>query len=61
MLWPKIAALEKAVSKKLFARGAKEQVTVPDGLVAEVERQMARRVVDLISLARKSGIAVVGL
>lgn len=54
------AALEKAADKKLFARSAKQPVTVPDGLVAEVEAQLARRVVDLISLARKSGHAVAG-
>ena len=54
------AALEKAVSKKLFARSLKGPVTVPDGLVDEVESQLARRVIDLISLARKSGHAVAG-
>lgn len=54
------AALEKAVQKKLFARGLKAPVTVPDGLVAEVEKQLARRVIDLLSLARKSGRAVAG-
>ncbi|WP_109465429.1 RNA-binding protein [Albibacillus kandeliae] len=54
------AALEKAVAKKLFARGLKQPVSVPDGLVAEVEQQLARRVIDLISLARKSGDAVAG-
>lgn len=54
------AALEQAVAKKLFARGAKAPVTVPDGLVAQIEAQLARRVVDLISLARKSGKAVAG-
>lgn len=53
-------ALETAVDKKLFARGAKAPVVVPDGLVDEVERQLARRVVDLISLGRKSGHAVAG-
>jgi len=53
-------ALDKAVAKKLFARGAKMPVQVPDGLVAEVERQLARRVVDLIALSRKSGTAVAG-
>lgn len=53
-------ALEKAVDKRLFSRGAKRQVTVPDGLVAEVERQLARRVVDLIALSRKGGRAVAG-
>lgn len=54
------AALESAVKKKLFARGFKAQVTVPDGMVDEVERQVLRRTVDLISLARKSGNAVSG-
>ncbi|MEL6452815.1 MAG: RNA-binding protein [Pseudomonadota bacterium] len=54
------AALDKAVAKKLFARGAKQAVQVPDDLVAEVERQLARRVVDLIALSRKSGRAVAG-
>ena len=53
-------ALETAVKKKLFARGFKAQVAVPDGLVEEVERQVLNRVVNLISLARKSGDAVAG-
>jgi predicted RNA-binding protein YlxR (DUF448 family) len=53
-------ALDKAVSKKLFSRGLKRQVQVPEGLTDEIERQLARRVVDLISLARKSGDAVAG-
>lgn len=53
-------ALQKAVDKKLFARGAKKPVTIPDGLVSEVEAQLARRVVDLISLQRKAGKAVAG-
>lgn len=54
------AALETAVKKRLFSRGLKTQAQVPDGLVDEVERQLLRRVVDLISLARKSGDAVAG-
>lgn len=54
------AALEKAASKGLFARAAKAPATVPDGLVDEVERQLVRRVTDLIGLARKSGSAVAG-
>ncbi|MDW3223735.1 MAG: RNA-binding protein [Paracoccaceae bacterium] len=53
-------ALEKAVKKRLFARGAKQPVTVPENLVAEVERLMVRRVVELISLQRKAGKAVAG-
>ncbi|MEM9638482.1 MAG: RNA-binding protein [Pseudomonadota bacterium] len=54
------AALEKAVQKKLFARGAKQPVTLPEDLLDEVERQLARRVIDLISLQRKAGKAVAG-
>jgi len=53
-------AIQKAVTKKLFSRGAKMQVTVQEDLVDEVERQLARRVVDLIALSRKSGRAVAG-
>jgi len=54
------AALEKAVKKGLFARAAKRPVTVPEGLIEDLERMLARRVVDLISLARKGGRAVAG-
>ncbi|SPF79553.1 RNA-binding protein [Pseudoprimorskyibacter insulae] len=53
-------ALETAIAKKLFSRAAKQPVSIPDGLLADVERQLVRRVVDLISLARKSGRAVAG-
>ena len=53
-------ALELAVSKKLFSRGAKQPVKIPDDLVDEVERQLAKRVIDLISLQRKAGRAVAG-
>ena len=53
-------ALETAVKKKLFARGFKSQVQVSAGLVGEVEDQVVRRLVGLISLARKSGDAVAG-
>lgn len=54
------AALDKAVSKGLFARAARQPVIVPEGMVEQVEHMLARRVVDLISLARKSGAAVSG-
>lgn len=49
-----------AATKGQFSRSAKQAVTVPDELVEEVERQLARRVVDLIALARKAGLAVCG-
>lgn len=54
------AALETAAKKGLFARAAKQPVKVPEALVAEVDAALARRVVDLISLARKAGGAVTG-
>ncbi len=54
------ATLEKAVKKGLFARGAKQAVTVPDDLVDAVETGLVKRVVDLISLARKASGAVTG-
>ena len=53
-------AIEKAAAKGLFARAAKQPVKVPEGLADLVEAQVARRVVDLISLARKAGEAVTG-
>ncbi len=53
-------ALERAVTKRLFSRAAKQPVSVPDALIEEVERQLAQRVVDLIALSRKAGRAVAG-
>ncbi len=52
-------ALDKA-GKGQFSKSAKQAVNVPDGLTDEVERQLVRRVVDLIALARKAGSAVCG-
>jgi predicted RNA-binding protein YlxR (DUF448 family) len=53
------ALLDKA-TKGQFARSAMQAVTVPDGLADEVERQLVRRVVDLVAMARKAGLAVCG-
>ncbi len=53
-------ALDRAVGKKLFARGFKAPVTAAEDVADEVERQLSRRVVELLSLARKSGDAVAG-
>ncbi|MEO3414648.1 RNA-binding protein [Roseovarius sp. CAU 1744] len=54
------AAVEKAVKKGLFARAAKRAVTVPDALADLLEAMLARRVIELISLARKGGGATTG-
>ena len=53
-------AVIEAAKKGQFARAAKAPVTVPDDLADEVERQLVRRVTDLIALARKAGLAVTG-
>ena len=52
--------LAKTIAKGLFSRGAKQTVSVPGTLISDIESQLARRVIDLISLARKSGQAVSG-
>ena len=54
------ASLDEAVSKKLFAKAARAQVTVPEDFVDLIERGLSERVVHLISLARKAGDAVCG-
>jgi predicted RNA-binding protein YlxR (DUF448 family) len=54
------SALETAVKKKLFSRGLKQPVEVPEGLIDEVETLLVRRVTDLVSMARKAGQAVTG-
>ncbi|NNE80514.1 MAG: DUF448 domain-containing protein [Silicimonas sp.] len=54
------AALEAAVKKGLFARAAKQAVTVPETLVADVEALLVRRLIDGVSMARKAGRAIAG-
>jgi len=54
------AAIDKAATKGLFARAARQPVKVPEGLADLIEGQLARRVVDLVSMSRKAGSAVTG-
>lgn len=54
------AAIDKAAAKGLFSRAAKATVKAPEGLADLVEAGVARRLVELVSLARKSGCAVAG-
>ncbi len=54
------SAIEEALSKKLFAKAAREQIVIPDDLVDLLEKGLAKRVVHLISLGRKAGDAVCG-
>lgn len=53
-------AVEKAMEKQLFARAAKRPVAIPRDLARNVENQLARRVIDFLLIARKSGTAVAG-
>ena len=53
-------ALETAVRKRLFSRGVRRQVWVPDSLADEVETLLVDHVVSLVSMARKAGQAVAG-
>ena len=54
------AMIEKAAKKGLFARAAKQPVSVPDNLADLVEAFVLRRVVEMISLTRKANAAVMG-
>lgn len=52
--------LDKAVAKKLFARAAKAQVSVPEDLTGRVEGLLAKKCQDVIGLARRSDLLVYG-
>ena len=52
--------LERAVAKRMFAKGARRTVGVPEDLIASIEAMLVRRVQDTIALARKAGEAVTG-
>jgi predicted RNA-binding protein YlxR (DUF448 family) len=53
-------ALERAVTKQLFARAARRSVSTEPGLPALVERLVERQCLDLLGLARRAGILVAG-
>ena len=53
-------AVTTAVGKRLFARAARRPVQLTDDLADVVERQLARRCLDLLGLARRSGQVVIG-
>lgn len=54
------AAVEKAVAKKLFARGLKAAVTVDPGLPDLIDRLMMEHALGTLGLARKAGQVVIG-
>ena len=54
------AMIDKAARKGLFARAAKQSVTVSPDLTDQVEAFLLRRVIEFISLTRKANAAVMG-
>lgn len=59
-LAPDRAVFDTAIKKKLFARAARQPVTVPEGLADLVEGLIARRLLETLSLAHKAGQALAG-
>jgi uncharacterized protein len=53
-------ALQTAVRKNLFARAAKTSVRVDPSLPEQVEKLLEQRCLDLLGLARGSGLVVMG-
>lgn len=53
-------ALDEACKRKSFSRAARRQVDIPRDLTDRVESLLARRCIDLLSLARRAGEAVTG-
>ena len=54
------AALTRAVDRKLFSRAARRPVAVDPDLTVQVAQALTARVVELLALARKAGVAVAG-
>jgi uncharacterized protein len=59
-LSPSRDIVDRAVAKRLFARAARQPVTVPSGLADQIEALLAQRCIDAIGLARRAGLAVAG-
>ena len=52
--------VERAVTKRLLARAAGAETTVPPDLADRIQALLARRCLDLLGLARRAGQAVAG-
>lgn len=53
-------SLALACARNLFAKAAKANVAVDAGLVDEVERQLARRALGILGMARRAGAVALG-
>ena len=54
------AIVAEALSKRVFARAAKAPVVVAEGLEDRIAALLAQRCIDILGLARRSGLAVAG-
>ena len=54
------AIVTEASSKRIFARAAKAPVVVAEGLEDRVAALLVQRCIDILGLARRSGLAVAG-
>jgi hypothetical protein len=52
--------VEAAVRQRAFARSLRRPVVAAEDLASQVERLMARRLAEAVSLAKKAGLLVVG-
>ena len=52
--------IEQAMMDNVFSQRVGRMVKCPSNLIDEIERQLAKRLVDLISISRKAGKAVTG-
>jgi len=53
-------SIEKAISKNLFARAARQKVEIDEGLLTQTEALLLDRAQSAVSLARRSGSVVAG-
>ena len=54
------ASIDLACARNLFSRGAKRRVSVSPDLRAQIAVMLRRRLVDMLGMARRSGVAVSG-
>ncbi len=54
------AAVEQAVKRRVFPRGFKRDVRVPEDLLDQVERLLERSALDALAIAGKAGLIVTG-
>jgi hypothetical protein len=59
-LLPRRDMIDKACDRRLFSRAARVSVKVPQDLADQVERALRERCLDLLGLARRSGVLTAG-